>query len=64
MTEEAEKTEELAARLEAGRESLDGALDAADELVHDGRVSRLILDDVSDALTLVESALSRVPSEP
>lgn len=64
MTDRGEQTERLEELLEESRGSLDAALDAADTMVHDGRVSRRILDDVSDALTLVESALSRVPSEP
>lgn len=50
--------------LRDGHDSLDSALEEADGLFHDGRIPRRTLEDLSDAITLVESALRRVPSDP
>lgn len=64
MTQDEERVDRLARLLEEGHGALDAALEVADGLVHDGELPRRTLDDLSDAITLLESAVRRVPSDP
>lgn len=64
MTDDERRVERLARLLEEGHGALDTALDVADELVHEGELPRRTLDDLSDAITMLESAVRRVPSSP
>lgn len=64
MTDDEDRRERLGQLLSESHDNLASALDVADDLVHDGRISRRTLDDVSDAITLLESAMGRVPAAP